>query len=263
MNHFFLDSGPDVFRGLVWIGMMERFFMENEELKIPRHIGIIMDGNRRWAVARGLPKTAGHRYGAKAMEEVLDACREFGVKTVTLYTFSAENWGRSKAEVDVLLGIMAEYLDGRVKDFLEKKTRFVVLGDKSRFSEKIRKSLVELEEKTKGFVDLTLNMALNYDGREEIARAARSIAADAGDGKITADDITPALVSDYLYTAGQPDPDFIIRTSGEQRLSGFLLWQCSYAELYFPAFHFPDFNRERLVEALREYSKRERRYGKG
>jgi undecaprenyl diphosphate synthase len=234
-----------------------------EELKIPRHLGIIMDGNRRWAVARGLPKTAGHRYGAKAMERVLDACREFGVKTVTLYAFSAENWGRAKDEVDALMGIIADYLENRADEFVEKKTRFVTLGDKSRFSDKIRKLLARIEERTMDFTDFTLNMALNYDGREEIAMAARSIAADVKAGRIGESDITPDLISGRLYTAGQPDPDFVIRTSGEQRLSGFLLWQCSYAELYFPSFFFPDFSKEKLRETLEEYSKRERRYGKG
>jgi undecaprenyl diphosphate synthase len=236
---------------------------DSSSLKIPGHIGIIMDGNRRWAVSHGLPKTVGHRYGAKAMEEVLDACRSLGVKIVTLYAFSAENWNRAKSEVDALLGIISEYLDGRVDDFLEKRTRFNVLGDKSRFPEKIQRRLESLEERTKDFNGFTLNIALNYDGREEIARAARSIAADVKAGRIAGADVTPALVSDRLYTRGQPDPDFIIRTSGEQRLSGFLLWQCSYAELYFPSFHFPDFDRERLLEAIGEYSKRERRYGKG
>ncbi|MDR1477289.1 MAG: di-trans,poly-cis-decaprenylcistransferase [Rickettsiales bacterium] len=236
--------------------------MENE-LKIPRHLGIIMDGNRRWAVARGLPKIAGHRYGVKAMERVLAACRKFGVKTVTLYAFSSENWGRAKEEVDALMGIFSDYLENRVGEFLKEKTRFVALGDRSRFSEKIRKSLAGLEEKSRDFSDLTLNMALGYDGREEIAMAVRSIAADVKAGKLGESDITPDLISGRLYTAGQPDPDFIIRTSGEQRLSGFLLWQCSYAELYFPDFFFPDFSEEKLREAFEEYSKRERRYGKG
>lgn len=237
--------------------------MAKEELKIPKHIGIIMDGNRRWAAARGLPGIAGHRYGARAMEEVLDACRGLGVSIVTLYAFSTENWGRARVEVDALLAIISEYLESRADDFLEKRTRFVVIGDKSRFPEKIRMQLSSLEERTKDFGDFTLNMALNYDGRAEVARAARLIAADALSGRISDADITPELVSGYLYTALQPDPDLIIRTSGEQRLSGFLLWQCSYAELYFPDFHFPDFNRERLLGAIREYSKRERRYGKG
>lgn len=235
--------------------------MENE-LKIPKHIAIIMDGNGRWAKKKGLPRTVGHTNGAKALQRVVEACQKFGIKTLTVYAFSTENWARPKEEVDFLMKLFLNYLTNQSKKLIENKIKFNVLGDKSRFDEKIQKAMKELEFSTKDFSEFTLNVAMNYGGHAEILKATREIAQDLKSGKISIDDITEDLFESHLYTCGQPAPDLIIRTSGEQRLSGFLLWQSSYSEFYFPQIHFPDFNEEHLKIAIEEYTKRDRRYGK-
>ena len=235
--------------------------MENE-LKIPKHVAIIMDGNGRWAKKKGLPRTVGHTNGAKALQRTVEACKKFGIKTLTVYAFSTENWARPKEEVDFLMKLFLNYLTNQTKKLIENKVKFNVLGDKSRFDEKIQKAMKELEFITKDFTEFTLNVAMNYGGHAEILKATREIAQDLKSGKISADDITEELFESHLYTSGQPAPDLIIRTSGEQRLSGFLLWQSSYSEFYFPQIHFPDFNEEQLEIAIKEYTKRDRRYGK-
>lgn len=233
-----------------------------EELKIPLHIGIIMDGNGRWAKAKGLPRTTGHTNGAKALQRIIEACKKYGVKILTTYAFSTENWERPKEEVDFLMNLFAKYLKNQGQKLIENKIRFRVLGDKSRFSKDIQESMIKLENETKDFTDFYLNVAMNYGGRAEIVKAVKEIATDVKNNKVNIDDITPDMVSNHLYTAGLPDPDLIIRTSGEQRLSGFLLWQCSYSEFYFPKVHFPDFDEEQIKLAIQEYTKRDRRYGK-
>ena len=231
-------------------------------LKIPSHIAIIMDGNGRWAKSRGLPRTVGHTNGAKALQRVVEACQKYGVKTLTVYAFSTENWGRPKEEVDFLMNLFERYLIDKEQKLIENKIRFRVFGDKSKFSEKTQRAMCHLEEITKDFPDFSLNVAMNYGGHAEIIKATKEIASDVKSGKISADDITPELFESHLYSAGQNPPDLIIRTSGEQRLSGFLLWQCSYAEFYFPKVHFPDFDEEQIRLAIEEYTKRDRRYGK-
>ena len=233
-----------------------------QELKIPNHIAIILDGNGRWAKKKGLPRTVGHTNGAKALQRTIEACKKFGVKTLTVYAFSTENWSRPKEEVDFLMNLFLNYLTKQSKKLIENKIRFVVLGDKSRFSPEIQNAMKKLEFDTKDFTEFTFNVALNYGGHAEIVKATKEIAQDVKDGKISIDDIDEKIFESHLYTHDQLPPDLIIRTSGEQRLSGFLLWQCSYSEFYFPQVHFPDFNEEQLKIAIQEYSKRDRRYGK-
>ncbi|MBQ8659976.1 MAG: isoprenyl transferase [Alphaproteobacteria bacterium] len=233
-----------------------------QELKIPNHIAIILDGNGRWAKKKGLPRTVGHTNGAKALQRTIEACKKFGVKTLTVYAFSTENWSRPKEEVDFLMNLFFNYLTKQSKKLIENKIRFVVLGDKSRFSPEIQNAMKKLESDTKDFTEFTFNVALNYGGHAEIVKATKEIAQDVKDGKISIDDIDEKIFESHLYTHDQLPPDLIIRTSGEQRLSGFLLWQCSYSEFYFPQVHFPDFNEEQLKIAIQEYSKRDRRYGK-
>ncbi len=232
------------------------------ELKIPKHIAIIMDGNGRWAKKKGLPRTVGHTNGAKALQRTIEACQKFGIKTLTVYAFSTENWERPKEEVDFLMNLFLNYLTNQSKKLIENKIKFNVLGDKSKFSEKIQKAMKELEFATKNFTEFTLNVAMNYGGHAEILKATREIAQDLKSGKISVDDIDENLFESHLYTCGQSSPDLIIRTSGEQRLSGFLLWQSSYSEFYFPQVHFPDFGEKQLEIAINEYTKRDRRYGK-
>ena len=233
-----------------------------EGLKIPKHIAIIMDGNGRWAKAKGLPRTVGHTNGAKALQRIVEACQKFGIQTLTVYAFSTENWARPKDEVDFLMNLFAKYLKNQAKKLIENKIRFRVLGDKSRFSQEIQNSMIKLENETKDFTEFNLNVAMNYGGRAEILKATREIAEDVKIGKLNLDDIDEKLFAQHIYTAEQDDPDLIIRTSGEQRLSGFLLWQASYSEFYFPKIHFPDFDENELKLAIEEYTKRDRRYGK-
>ena len=234
----------------------------DENLKIPSHIAIIMDGNGRWAKEKNLPRTVGHTNGAKALQRTVEACKKFGIKTLTVFAFSTENWSRPKEEVDFLMNLFLKYLKNQSKKLIENKIRFVVLGDKSRFSPEMQKLMKKLEIETKNFSEFTLNVAVNYTSHAEILKATKKIAEDIKSGKIDIKDIDEKLFESHLYTANQSNPDLIIRTSGEQRLSGFLLWQSSYSELYFPHVYFPDFDENHLKQAIQEYSKRNRRYGK-
>ena len=233
-----------------------------QALKLPVHIAIIMDGNGRWAKSRGLPRTVGHTNGAKALQRIITASKELGIKILTVYAFSTENWNRPKEEVDFLMNLFLKYLSTKSKDLIKNKIRFIALGDKSKFSDRIQNAINKLESETKNFTDFTLNVALNYGGHQEIVNATKSIFKDIKAGKISENNINETLFENYLYTRGQPSPDLIIRTSGEQRLSGFLLWQSSYSEFYFPKIHFPDFDKNQLELAIQEYTKRDRRYGK-
>ena len=234
----------------------------DQNLKIPQHIAIIPDGNGRWAKSRGLPRYVGHTNGAKAIQRTIMACKDLGVKILTVYCFSTENWNRPKDEVDFLMNLFYKYLTRKPDNLIKNKIKVHVLGDKSRFSKNIQDAMEKLENLTKDFSDFTLNVALNYGGHQEIVFATKSIINDIKAGKIKETDINENLFESYLYTAGQPNPDLIIRTSGEQRLSGFLLWQSSYTEFYFPKIHFPDFNKRQVELAIEEYTKRDRRYGK-
>ena len=234
----------------------------DQNLKIPQHIAIIADGNGRWAKSRGLPRYVGHTNGAKAVQRTIIACKDLGVKILTVYCFSTENWNRPKDEVDFLMNLFYKYLTRKPDNLIKNKIKVHILGDKSRFSKNIQDAMEKLENLTKDFSDFTLNVVLNYGGHQEIVFATKSIINDIKAGKIKETDINENLFESYLYTAGQPNPDLIIRTSGEQRLSGFLSWQSSYTEFYFPKIHFPDFNKRQVELAIEEYTKRDRRYGK-
>jgi undecaprenyl diphosphate synthase len=225
--------------------------------KIPQHIAIIMDGNGRWAQARGLPRLAGHRAGTENLRHIIEACVEFGVKYLTIYAFSTENWGRPEDEVSGLMGIFDEVFERELTELHKQGARLQHIGrlDEVRPSlqEKVRNGI----ELTKNNDRLVLNVAFNYGGRDEIVQAIRSIINDG----IKPEDVDEDVVSRHLYTAGIPDPDLVIRTSGEQRISNFLIWQAAYAEWVFPQTFWPDFGREELLAAIQEFGRRERRYG--
>ncbi|MFH1996173.1 MAG: isoprenyl transferase [Candidatus Omnitrophota bacterium] len=229
--------------------------------KIPHHIAIIMDGNGRWARKRGLPNIVGHRQGAKTAKYIIEACRDIGVKVLTLYTFSTENWKRPKREVRGLFDLLCGYLEQEAYKFDENETRFSVLGEIGDFPEKLRKILKETIESTKKNRRFNLNLALNYGSRAEIVRGARMAAEDVREGRIAAEDITEERFSRYLYTCDAQDPSLLIRTSGEMRLSNFLLWQLSYSEIYVTKKLWPDFKKKDLEDAIKEFQNRERRFG--
>jgi undecaprenyl diphosphate synthase len=233
----------------------------NNPARIPQHVAIIMDGNGRWARARALPKIAGHRAGVKSAREVIKAAGELGIKALTLYTFSTENWKRPRKEVEALFGLLEEYLDKEMDTLNKNNIRFNVIGDMEALPEGVRKKIEKAIEITKDNTGLVLNLALNYGSRDEIINAVRRISEDVRDAKVSPGDIDEKLFSGYLYTAGQPDPDLLIRTSGEFRISNFLLWQLSYAELYITKKLWPDFGKDDLKKAVAEYGRRERRFG--
>ncbi|TAK13870.1 MAG: di-trans,poly-cis-decaprenylcistransferase [Anaerolineae bacterium] len=224
---------------------------------IPQHVAIIMDGNGRWAKARGLPRLAGHKAGTENLRRVIEACVEFGVKVLTIYAFSTENWGRPEDEVSGLMNLFDDVFDRELAELNRQGARLVHIGRldgvRPNMVEKIRKG----EAATRDNQRLTLCVAFNYGGRDEIVHAIQRILADG----IAPEDVTDELVSRYMYTADLPDPDLIIRTSGELRTSNFLIWQAAYAEWVFPEVYWPDFGREQLLEALQEYGRRERRFG--
>lgn len=227
----------------------------------PAHIAIIMDGNGRWAKARGLPRTAGHRKGAEAVRATIKACREMGVRYLTLFGFSSENWKRSPDEVSDLMGLLRFYLRNEVKELHAAGVRLRIIGDRTRLSSDIVKLIDESEAKTAANTALDVVMALSYGGRQEIVEAARRIAAETKAGRLSPDAIGEETFSQFLFTAGIPDPDLMIRTSGEKRISNFLLWQAAYAEFVFLEVLWPDFARQHLEEAIAEFHQRERRYG--
>ncbi len=233
--------------------------MEKEIMTLPVHLGIIMDGNGRWAKKRGMPRTFGHKAGAEAMRKILRECREIGIKYVTCYAFSTENWKRPKEEVDVLMRLFDEYLDEAEERF--DKSRLVFIGDKSLFSSSLREKMIRLEKETADIEGFTIFLAMNYGGRDEVVRAARILAEKAAAGEISPADIDEDAIERELYTYPAPDCDYIIRTSGEQRLSNFLMWQGTYSELYFTDTLWPDFDKKELYLALEEYSRRQRRFG--
>jgi undecaprenyl diphosphate synthase len=228
---------------------------------VPRHVAIIMDGNGRWAQQRGLPRVAGHRRGADAVRVAVEGCRELGIAYLTLYAFSSENWKRPPAEVDDLMGLLRLYLRRELAELHRNDVRVRFIGDRSRLAGDIVSLLTEAERLTESNLSLTLVIALNYGARDEIVRAARRIAEDTAAGRVQPEQIDEALYIHYLQTADIPDPDLLIRTSGEQRLSNFLLWQSAYTELVFTATLWPDFNKQCLSDAVREFHRRDRRYG--
>jgi undecaprenyl diphosphate synthase len=228
---------------------------------LPQHVAIIMDGNGRWAKSRGLPRIAGHRRGAEAVRRTLTAAGELGIPYLTLFGFSSENWKRPLDEVDDLMGLLRHYLRGEIADLHRNRVRLRVIGDRTRLSSDIVAMIDNAEALTADNRGVNLTVALSYGGRAEIVAAARAIAAAATAGQVAPDDVDEDLITQHLFTTGLPDPDLLIRTSGEQRLSNFMLWQCAYAELVFTKTLWPDFDRADLEQAIAEYSGRERRYG--
>lgn len=228
---------------------------------IPQHIGIIMDGNGRWATKRSLPRSAGHRKGAEVLENMGDYCGKLGIKAVTAYAFSTENWSRPKEEVDYLMKLLYDYLSDADRRFAQKNMRFVVSGDMSAFDDKLKKAIDHAVDVTKNGTAITLNLALNYGGRDEIIRAARKVAQDTADNKISADAIDEKYFAKYLDTAALPEVDFILRPGGEKRLSNFLLWQAAYAEFIYTDIFWPDFTQKDIDAAIIEFQRRTRRFG--
>lgn len=230
-------------------------------LKIPQHVAIIMDGNGRWAKQRHMPRTYGHAKGAKVLEQTLEDCDSLGVKYLTVYAFSTENWSRPLQEIQVIMNLFRDYLVSSVDKCMRNNVRCMVIGDRSRLSPDIIESINNLENATKDNTGITFIVAINYGGRDDLTRAVKKITADVQAGNMGPDDITEQMISDTLDTKGIPDPDLLIRTSGEQRLSNFLMWQLAYSEFYFADVHWPDFNKDELIKAFEKYSSRERRYG--
>ncbi len=229
--------------------------------EIPRHIAIIMDGNGRWAKERGLPRLEGHRAGAESVREVLEACIEQGVEYLTLYAFSSENWARPATEVNALMTLLDRFLDEKAKDLDRQNVRLLAIGQLDRLPKKTRALIERIQQRTANHTAMTLVLALSYGGREEIVSAARSLAEDAVAGKISPDEIDGEMFASRLQTAGIPDPDLLIRTSGEMRVSNFLLWQISYAEMVIVKKFWPAFRQGDLFEAVQEYQRRHRRFG--
>ena len=225
------------------------------------HVGFILDGNGRWAANKSLPRSIGHKKGAENVETILKSCRDLGISNVTLYAFSTENWNRPVFEVKALMKLFHYYLKKKLTALYQENVKVVIIGDVRPFPKVIRDYIKNLEELTKNNDGMLLNLAMNYGGRSEIVRATREMVKSFSDGKIKLEDIDEKLFAKHLYTNGQSDPDLIIRTAGEKRLSNFLLWQSAYSELYFVEKNWPDFNREDLIEALNEFNSRKRRYG--
>jgi len=228
---------------------------------LPRHVAIIMDGNGRWAKERGLPRTAGHREGIKRVREIVKAAAKWGIEVVTFFAFSTENWSRPKKEVDMLMHSLKLFLDREVKELNKNNVRLKVIGRYAPIPENLLKELREAEHLTQDNTGVTMVLALNYGSRQEILDAAKKFAGQVLSQEVTIDDLNEERFSQYLYTAGLSDPDLLIRTSGEMRISNFLLWQLSYAELYFPKKYWPDFKEEEFCKALEAYQRRERRFG--
>ena len=231
-------------------------------MNIPRHIGIILDGNGRWAKARGLPRTAGHRAGTDATRTIVRACGEIGVSCLTIYVFSSENWGRPRPEVNMLMDLFVEMVRREINDLHSNNVSLQAIGDLSKLPPRTRNALLGGIESTKDNTGLKLILAVNYGGRAEIVRAARNIALDAVRSPAMIDGIDEAVFSRYLYTKDFPDPELIIRPGGEKRISNFLLWQCAYSEFYNTDVLWPDFGKEELLAAIEDFNKRDRRYGK-
>ncbi len=231
-------------------------------IKIPNHIAIILDGNGRWAKNRGLSRTEGHKEGVKNLEILINECRNLEVKYLTLYVFSTENWKRPAFEVNNLMFLLNKYLKDRINELVKENVRLKVIGDISKMPPKTIKLIQNAVEKTKNNYKLVLTLALNYGSRNEIINGVKNITKDVLNNKLDIDKIDEEIFSKYMYTYDIPDPDLLIRTSGEYRLSNYLLWQCAYTEFWFTNVLWPDFSKEDLYEAIESYSKRSRRYGK-
>ena len=230
-------------------------------MNIPKHVAVILDGNGRWAKKRGLPRKMGHVQGAKNVEDMLYIAGDVGIEYFTVYAFSTENWKRSEEEVSALMDLLRKYLLSAFKKAAKNNVRFRVIGDKTGLAKDIQDTIRELEEDSKDNTGLFFQLAINYGGRDEMVRMMQNMASDVKEGKLLPEDITEQYVSDHLDTGGVPDPDLMIRTSGEQRISNFLLWQLAYSEFYFTDVPWPDFNRDELMKAIEAYNQRDRRFG--
>ena len=230
-------------------------------MNIPQHVAIILDGNGRWAKSKGMPRNYGHARGAKNLEKICRDAYDIGIKYLTVYLFSTENWKRSREEVDGLMKLFRSYTKTCIKTARENNMKVRVLGDPTALADDLQESLKELVESSKNNTGLNFNLAINYGSRDEITRGMKKMAQDVADGKLSPEDVTEERISGYLDTAGVPDPDLMIRTSGEQRLSNFLMWQMAYTEFYFTDVAWPDFNKAELVRAIEKYNQRDRRYG--
>ncbi len=248
MLNFFKKKNKDIFDQL-------------DTNNLPKHIGIIMDGNGRWAKKRGLPRSAGHRMGAKVLEQITRDAGHLGIKFLTVYAFSTENWVRPKDEVDALMKLMTEYLDDYRRLIGDDDIRIRIIGSKEGLTEEILEKIEVVENATKDNRAITLNIALNYGGRDEIVHSVKTIANMVKNGDVEPDNIDEKLISENLYTNYMPDPDFIIRPSGEMRLSNFLLWQSAYSEFWYSDINWPDFTREDLIKAIVDFQNRNRRFG--
>jgi len=238
----------------IWLAKLDR-------TRLPQHLAIIMDGNGRWAQKRGLPRTAGHRYGVEALRKVIEACVELKIKVLTVYTFSTENWKRPKEEVSVLMNLIVEYLRNELSELHAQNIKIRSIGYINELPEEAREELLKAERTTRENSGLNLNVALNYGGRMEIVEAVRAIGKEIEAGKLKSSQVTEDLFAAHLFTAGQPEPDLLIRPSGELRISNFLLWQLAYAEFYYTNIYWPDFNKTELYKAIYDFQKRNRRYG--
>ena len=240
---------------------MALFEKEKKEFPVPQHIAIIMDGNGRWAKNRGLPRTAGHAAGAESFRKIASYCSKIGVKYLTVYAFSTENWKRSEEEVSGIMKLLGNYLREALQDMDKNNVRFCFFGDLSRLSPELQELCRKAEQKSSVYTDVQVNFCLNYGGRDEIVKAAQAFAQDVADGKRTPEELTEDILSGYLYSAGVPDPELIIRPSGEMRTSNFLLWQSAYSEYVFMNVLWPVFGAKDLDAAIEEYHKRNRRFG--
>ena len=230
-------------------------------MNIPQHVAIILDGNGRWAKAKGMPRNYGHAQGSKNVEKICEEAWRMGIKYLTVYAFSTENWNRPKEEVNALMKLLRNYMKTCLKTAAKNDMKVRVIGDITKLDEDIQKRILELEEATKNNGGLNFQIAINYGSRDEITRAVRALAEDVKKGKLMSEEVDETCIEKYLDTHDIPDPDLLIRTSGEQRLYNYLLWQLAYTEFYFTDVYWPDFNREELIKACEKYNKRERRYG--
>ena len=239
----------------------ERIEMSDKEYRIPAHVAIIMDGNGRWAKKRGLPRTMGHAQGAKVVEQILEDADHMGIRYLTVYAFSTENWARPDSEVTALMNLLRTYMKTSLAKCAKNNVRIRVIGDKTRLDEDLQKAIAHLEEETKNNTGIGFQIAINYGARDEMRRGIQDLAKKVADGTLKPEDIDEAAISGSLDTAGIPDPDLLIRTCGEERISNFLLWQIAYSELYFTDKAWPDFDKEELEKAIDAFNHRERRYG--
>ena len=242
--------------------MAKKSVIDMSEMKIPNHVAIILDGNGRWAKKRLMPRNYGHAKGAKTVEKICEEAWDMGIKYLTVYAFSTENWKRPQDEVDALMKLLKNYLKDCIERSNSNDMRVRVIGDKTALSDEIREKIEELEEMTKDNKGLNFTIAINYGSRDEMVRAMKKMAMDVKEGKVSPEELSEATFENYLDTIGIPDPDLLIRTSGEQRLSNYLLWQLAYTEFYFTDVLWPDFSKKDLEQAVLVYNKRDRRFGK-